>query len=169
MNEATRGGHSVPEPARELGAEIAALFEHDSRLIRCLNETSRRLAEANGRLWSGLHPDALALLYENTDRRSIVRGSSVIAGAVIDAIKAGDDEFDVETGVLLVLQQTHWGIHRAFVQYRAICEERRQLAVRVGELSQQLADVLTAAGWSPDAARGVNVHELAAGTSRPRP
>jgi hypothetical protein len=165
MNEPMRRGPSVPEQARELAAELAALFEHDSGLISRLNQTSRRLAEANGRLWSGLHPDALALLYENTDRCSIARGSSVIAGAVIDAIRAGDDEYDVETGVLLLLQQTHWGIHRAFVQYRTICEERRQLAVRVGELGQQLADVLTAAGWSPDAARGMNVHELAAGAS----
>jgi hypothetical protein len=165
MNEAIRGGHSIPEPARELAAELAALFENDSQLISRLNQTSRRLTEANGRLWSGLHPDALALLYENTDRCSIGPGSSVIAGAVIDAIRAGDDEYDVETGVLLLLQQTHWGIHRAFVQYRTICEERRQLAVRVGELSQQLANVLTGAGWSPDAARGVNVHELAAGAS----
>jgi len=84
---------------------------------------------------------------------------------MIDAIRAGGDEGDVEAAVLVALQEAHWTIHRAFVQYGAICEERRQLAVRVGELSQQLADVLAAAGWPPQSARGVNVHELAAAAS----
>ena len=165
MNGAFYGGRFVPSRARGLAAELAALFDQDSQLVERLNQVSRRLADANRWLWSGLHPDALALLYENTDRRSIGRGASVIAGVMIDALRAGGDEADVEAATLVVLQEAHWTIHRAFVQYGAICEERRQLAVRVGELSHQLADVLTAAGWPPQAARGVNVHELAAGAS----
>jgi hypothetical protein len=165
MNGAFYRGRFVPGRARELAAELAALFEQDCRFVVRLNDASRRLARANGWLWSGLHPDALALLYENTDRLAIARGASVIAGVMIDALRAGGDEVDVETEVLLTLQQTHWGIHRAFVEYRTLCEERRQLAVRVGELGQQLEDALTAAGWSIDAARGVNVHELAGSSS----
>ena len=165
MKEPPRSDYVVPPAARRLATELSLLFERDSRLVVRLNAVSRRLARANRQLWSGLHPDALALLYENTDRRSIGRGASVIAGVMIDALRAGGDEADVEAATLVVLQEAHWTIHRAFVQYGAICEERRQLAVRVGELSHQLADVLTAAGWPPQAARGVNVHELAAGAS----
>jgi hypothetical protein len=61
----------------------------------------------------------------------------------------------------------HHQIHRAFCAYRQASEQRRQLAVDVGELSQQLTDALTAAGYHPQQARKANVHELAAGTWRP--
>ncbi len=60
------------------------------------------------------------------------------------------------------LQQTHWAIHRAFIDYQSACEQRRQLAVDVGELSRQLSEVLCAAGWSEEAARNTDVYELAA-------
>ncbi|HSB98800.1 MAG TPA: hypothetical protein VLE45_02715, partial [Burkholderiaceae bacterium] len=55
-------------------------------------------------------------------------------------------------------------VHRAFCAYQQASEQRRQLAVDVGELSQQLTDALTAAGYHPEHARSANVHELAAGT-----
>src|SRR5271165_2459261 len=42
----------------------------------------------------------------------------------------------------------HEQIRRAFCAYQHASEERRQLAVDVGELAQQLADTLTAAGYS---------------------
>jgi hypothetical protein len=58
----------------------------------------------------------------------------------------------------------HEQIHRAFCAYQHASEQRRQLAVDVGELAQQLTDALTAAGYSPQQARSANVHELAAGT-----
>ena len=163
MSQKSNRDRVVPTRARALAAELASLFEEDSRLVAQLNETRRRLENANGRLWSGLHPDALALLYENTDRLAISRGSSVIAGIVIDAIRAGADEVAVETAVLPALQEAHWTIHRALVEFDAAYEERRQLAVTGGELVQQLVDVLTAAGWPPAAARSVNVNHLAAG------
>jgi hypothetical protein len=57
--------------------------------------------------------------------------------------------------------EAHRAIHRAFCEYQFVCEERRQLAVDVGEISQQLTDVLSAAGWSRDQARAADVHELA--------
>lgn len=55
-------------------------------------------------------------------------------------------------------------IRRAFCTYQQAAEQRRQLAIDVGELSQRLAEVLTAAGYSRDQARAANVHQLAAGT-----
>ena len=62
----------------------------------------------------------------------------------------------------------HEQIHLAFCAYQQASEQRRQLAVDVGELSQQLADTLTTAGHRPEQARTANVHELAAGTWQPK-
>jgi hypothetical protein len=59
--------------------------------------------------------------------------------------------------------RVHQQIHRAFWAYQQACEQRRQLAVDVGELSARLTDALTAAGYRPQQARSANVHELAAG------
>jgi hypothetical protein len=61
----------------------------------------------------------------------------------------------------------HEQIYLAFCAYQRASEQRRQLAVDVGELSQQLADVLTAAGHTREQARSANVHELVAGTWQP--
>ncbi|MGP0033095.1 MAG: hypothetical protein ACLP4R_00710 [Solirubrobacteraceae bacterium] len=58
----------------------------------------------------------------------------------------------------------HLTIHRAFCAYQSACEQRRQLAVDVGELSARLTDALTAAGYSTEQARSANVHQLAQGT-----
>ncbi len=162
MNKGRHDSRFVPTRARAVAGELASLFEEDNGLVVRLNEVSRRLAGANRWLWSGLHPDAIALLYDKTDGRTISSGTSVIAEVMGDAMSGGGDDFDAETAVLPVLQEAHWTIHRAFADHQLICEERRQIAVRVGELSQQLVDVLAAVGWPADAARAVNVHELAA-------
>lgn len=61
----------------------------------------------------------------------------------------------------------HHQIHRAFWTYQHASEQRRQLAVDVGELAQQLTDALTAAGYSQQQARSANVDALAAGTWQP--
>jgi len=151
----------VPVRARELAVQLGVLFESDRELAGRLNEAQHRLQRANSRLWSGLHPDALALLYENTDRLAIRQGASVIVGLIIDAIRSGGDEEDVETAVLPALQQAHWTIHRAFVEYQSVCEERRQLAATVGEVAQQLTEALTAAGWTREAAQNADVRRLA--------
>lgn len=63
--------------------------------------------------------------------------------------------------------RVHHEVHRALWTYQQTAEERRQLAVEVGELSQQLADALIAAGHTPAQARSANVHQLAAGTWQP--
>lgn len=60
----------------------------------------------------------------------------------------------------------HEQIRRAFWAHQHAAEERRQLAVDVGELSASLTDVLTTAGHTREQARSANVHELAAGTWR---
>jgi hypothetical protein len=61
----------------------------------------------------------------------------------------------------------HEQIHLAFCAYQQASEQRRQLAVDVGELSQQLTDALTTAGYPAEHARSANVRELAAGTWQP--
>jgi hypothetical protein len=63
--------------------------------------------------------------------------------------------------------RVHQEIHSAFWAYQQASEQRRQLAVDVGELFAWLTDALTAAGHSPEQARSANVHQLAAGTWRP--
>jgi hypothetical protein len=60
------------------------------------------------------------------------------------------------------VQQVHWTIHRAFHDYQTACEERRQLAADVGELTREFVDALAAAGWTEDQARNADVNELAA-------
>jgi len=61
----------------------------------------------------------------------------------------------------------HEHIRRAFCAHQQASEQRRQLAVDVGELAQQLADTLTTAGYSRQQARSANVDALAAGTWQP--
>jgi len=63
--------------------------------------------------------------------------------------------------------QVHQQVHRAFWVYQQASVQRRQLAVDVGELSQQLTDALTAVGYHPQQARSANVHQLAAGVWQP--
>ncbi|MGO9753260.1 MAG: hypothetical protein ACLP22_17480 [Solirubrobacteraceae bacterium] len=64
------------------------------------------------------------------------------------------------TPIIDTPQQIHWQIHRAFCAYRNAYEQRRQLAVEVGEISQQFTDALCAAGYSAQQARQANVHQL---------
>jgi len=77
---------------------------------------------------------------------------------------ANDRLWSPPSALLGALHDVHWQVDRAFCAYQQACEQRRQLAVDVGELSQQLTDALTAAGYRPEHARSANVHELAAGT-----
>jgi hypothetical protein len=150
----------LPARAVELAAELACLFESDVQLAERLNDAQRRLRHANGQLWSGLHPDALGLVYDDARRVAGDAGSSALAARITDVLRGGRGGREAEIGLLAGLQQTHWTISRAFAEYQAACEERRQLAVDVGELSAQLIAALCAVGWDEEAARGANVHEL---------
>ena len=128
------------------------LDELDSELARRGHKFVRY---ANERLWSGLAPDAFGLVYDG----AASAGQSQIAKLMSDARSAGGADSD--TAVLGALQQIHSAIDRSFCAYQSACEERRQLAVDVGELSQQLTEVLCAAGFSADDARNADVHKLA--------
>jgi hypothetical protein len=144
---------AVPAHARELAARLSALFERDVEIVRQLNDAQHRLQQANERLWSGLAPDAFGVLYDSAAAAAI--GTSPIAALIRDGGLAAN------SAMLEALQHVRWTIHRAFCRYQFACEERRQLAVEVGELSQQLTDTLRAAGWIALEARQANVHELA--------
>ena len=151
MNASTAGRREMAVSAeiRALAARLAALFEADCEIVARLNDAQRRLRAANERLWSGLAPDAFGLIYDS----AASAGSSQIAALITPA--------GPQTSLLGALQDAHWTIHAAFGQYQSACEQRRQLAVEVGELSQQLTDTLCAAGWSTHDAEQADVHQLA--------
>ncbi len=152
----------VPDVARQLAGELVDAFEQDRGLAERLNDCQDRLRAANDRLWSGLHPDALGLLNDDTDRAAISEGASPIAAIASDAIRFEHSVPEAESVLLPELQEVHWTIHRAFSEYQRIGEDRRHLAAEIGELIAQLAAELVAVGWSEDAARNADVHQLAA-------
>jgi hypothetical protein len=81
----------------------------------------------------------------------------------LEAALGGRSEVLESTDPLGQLQEAHWQIHRAHVEYQTVAEERRQLAADIGEVIARLVDELVAAGWSEQDARSVNVHDLAGG------
>ena len=147
-------GLAVPARARELAVRLSVLFDRDVEIVGRLNDAQSRLRDANERLWSGLAPDAFGLIYDGAP----AAGQSEIA-ALMGSRAAG--ESDRDAAVLGALAQAHWAIHRAFCDYQSAAEERRQLAVDVGELAGRLSAALCACGWSADEARGADVDELA--------
>ena len=154
----------LPAGVPDLACKLADLFESDVEIAERLNDAQRRLRQANDQLWSGLHPDALGLVHDDP-RRVVNTEASTLAVRMTPALRGGHGQREAEI-TLLALQQAHSTIHHAFTDYQFACEERRQLAVDVGELSQQLVEALTAAGWSEEAARRANVHELATAEAR---
>ncbi len=74
------------------------------RSLARLGDAQRRLRAANQRLWSGLHPDAIGLLYDSVG----ASGTSAIAALM------GDGRPDADTAMLTALLQAHWSIHHAF-------------------------------------------------------
>lgn len=155
VESARRPGPPVPARARELAARLSALFNKDSGIVVRLNGAQRHLRHANDRLWSGLAPDAFGLIYDG----AAPAGHSQLAELIDGTVAAGGPGPGVE--VLAALQEIHWQVHRAFCEYQSACEERRQLAVEVGELAVQLTDALCAAGFSQHDARRADVHQLA--------
>ena len=156
---------AVPSTARALARDLAALFTEDQELAHRLNDAQTRLRDANERLWSGLHPDAHAMLYDDTHavRAPDVRGHSQVIAVMLDQLRGGANELQLRTAVLTTVVEIHSAVHRAFVDYQFASEERRQLAVEAGELGGRLIDALTAAGWTEPEARSANVHDLAEG------
>jgi hypothetical protein len=152
-----------------LAGRLADAFEHDQALAEQQNDAQHRLQAANGDLWSGLHPDALGLLYDDTHAAGIIEPAptrSRITAVMADARSAGADDEAIETGVLAAVQEIHWRIHRAFSEYQRISEDRRHLAAEIGELIAQMVAALVAAGWTEEAARTADVRALAAAAAR---
>ncbi len=153
--------NQVPDAARRLAAELGDAFEQDRGLAERLTAAQHRLQAANGRLWSGLHPDALGLVYDGAAR--VGQGSSAIAEGVVDAVRSGAAAAEVEAAVLGELQEAHWAIHRAFSEHQQLGEDRRHLAAEIGELIASLVSELVAAGWSEGQARTADARLLADG------
>jgi hypothetical protein len=152
--------HQVPETAQRLAGELADAFEQDGGLAEQLTAAQHRLQAANDRLWSGLHPDVLGVVYDGAVR-SGGQGESQVAESVVDAVRAGAAATEVEAAVLSELQEVHWAIHRAFSEHQQLSEDRRHLAAEIGELIAGLVAELIAAGWSEEQARTADVHQLA--------
>jgi hypothetical protein len=140
---------SVPDLGRRLAAQLDAQFGQDAALARRLNTAQWRLRRANDRLWWGLHPDGLAGVYGEDP------------AAVDVAFAEHRSEVLGARDPLAAVQQVHWQIHRAFIAYQTVAEERRQLAADIGELIRQFVDALLDAGWSEEQARNTSVRELA--------
>ncbi len=138
--------------ARELAARLSALFVSDQAIAVRQADAQRRLTDANDRVWSGLSPDALGLIYDG----AAPAGDTQLA----KLIDAGPGSGSQST-LLGALQATRWQVHRAFGEYQSACEQRRQLAADVGETIRQFVDALVSAGPTEDQARNANVHQLA--------
>lgn len=151
----------VPDQARELATQLADTFEQDRGLAEQLNACQDRLRGANGQLWSGLHPDALGLLNDDTSAAAIAEGGSVIAGLASDAIRFQHSVQEAESVLLPALQEVHWTIHRAFCEYQRVSEDRRHLATEIGELIASFVAELVAAGWTEADARSADIRKLA--------
>ena len=119
-----------------------ARFARDAELAR------------NDRLWWGMHSDGMATLYGEHPAAVEV----AFAEHRSEALSAPDP--------LQAIQQAHCQIHRAHCDYQDAAEERRQLAVDVGEITRSFVDELVAGGWSEQEARNANVHELASSGRR---
>jgi hypothetical protein len=151
----------VPEAAQRLAGELADAFEQDRGLAEQLTAAQHRVQAANDRLWSGLHPDVLGVVYDGAVRTG-GQGESQVAESVVDAVRAGTAAAEVEAAVLSDLQEVHWAIHRAFSEHQQLSEDRRHLASEIGELIAAFVAELIAAGWSEQDARQADVRQLAA-------
>jgi len=87
----------VPEAAQQLAGELADAFAQDRGLVEQLTAAQHRLQAANDRLWSGLHPDALGLVY---DGATVGPGASAVAEGVGDAVRADGSAAEVEAALL---------------------------------------------------------------------
>jgi hypothetical protein len=139
---------AVPEQARRLAAELERRFARDAELATELNDAQRRLQRANDRLWRGLHPDGIAMIYREHPA-AVEAATARNRSEVLDA-----------PDPLRAVQRVHWTIHKAFTSYQDAAERRRQLAAETGELAGKLITALIGAGWSQQDARDANIRSL---------
>jgi hypothetical protein len=140
---------SVPDRARTLAAALVLRIAQDAQLATRLNDFHQRLQRANERLWSGLHPDGIAAVYDERP-------------TAIDVASAQNRcEVLGAPNPLQAVQRIHWQIHGAHCDYQAAAERRRELAALIGELSHEFIATLVAAGRSEQDARVADVDKLA--------
>ena len=139
---------AVRERARQLAAELERRFARDAELATELNDAQRRLRDANNGLWSGLHPDGIAMIY-GEHRAAVEAATAHNRSEVLDA-----------PDPLRAVQHVHWSIHEAFTSYQSAAERRRQLAAETGELAGELTTRLVGAGWSRQDARDADIRSL---------
>jgi hypothetical protein len=56
---------------------------------------------------------------------------------IAQARAVGSDDHTVETAVLQTVQELHWSIHRATLDYQEASEDRRHLAAEIGERTER--------------------------------
>jgi hypothetical protein len=82
LRHAPRADRAAPADARQLAAQLSALFDRDVEIVKRLNDAHHRLQQASERLWPGLAPDAFGLTNDNTAVAAI--GQSPIAALIRD-------------------------------------------------------------------------------------
>jgi hypothetical protein len=140
---------TISDSARELAAQLEHRFAQDVELAQRLVDAQERLAQANDRMWRGLHPDGLAAVYAEHP------------AAIEVAVAENRSEVLGTPDPLAAVQQVHWQIRKAFVEYQTAAEERRQLTADTGETVREFVDALVAAGWTEQQARNADVHQFA--------
>ena len=62
------------------------------------------------------------------------------------------------------VQEVHWEIHRAMIDYQKAAEDRRHLASEIGEAIARFIDALIDAGWTRQDAERADVRRGRKGT-----
>jgi hypothetical protein len=145
----------VSEQARELAARLDRQFGRDADLAARLADAQQRLTRANDQLRRGVHPDGLATVYG--EHPAVVNAAAVENRSAV--LGARDP--------LAALQQVHWHVNRAFIDYQTAAEQRRQLAADTGEVIRGFIDALVATGWSEHDARHADVQQIAGSAAPP--
>lgn len=147
----------VPDRARGLARELRGLFTRDRDLAIAQNTALQRLRDANDRLWSGVAPEGLAEIYG---------GHPGFEAVSLEAAFHSRSEILESADPLAGVQEVHWEIHRAMIDYQNAAEDRRHLAGEIGEAIARFVDALINAGWTRHDAENANVDELAEGGDR---
>lgn len=147
----------APPGTQQIGSDLRALFTQDQALAVALNDALDRHRGAIDQLTTGLSAEALRNIYGPAGPDLGLSGRKpavLLADSPVSALE--DVARDART---------------ALYDYMRISDDRRVLAVDVGELTARLVQVLTAAGLSEQQARHANVDQLADGqlhTDTPR-
>lgn len=144
---------AIPAPAIAAAVELAQLFERDRELVLALNAAQDRLLRGTDRLTSGLSAEALKAVYGPA-------GPDLgLSGRPPEVLQAEQP--------IAALQEVADTIRSAFIDYQDRGDDRRILAMDVGEANVRLIAALSAAGFTEQEARSADVHALADGRYAP--